>query len=133
MQLGQSLVVAEPVEGLADREGVDARIGKRDRLRRAENCLGLRDGPPELCEHRLPRLDGDHLRFRRNERTRQLAGSGAEIDYHSTVTEIELVGEPLDRLRRILRPRALVQVGNELERARIRMLKVRHAKRDRGR
>ena len=117
MELGQSLVVAEPVERLADRDAVDARVGQRDRLGRTEQRLGLGHGSAQLRQHLLAGLHGDHPCACGHERARQLAGAGAEVEHGSAGAKVELSDDPRDRLVWVFGPRALVEIGDQLERS----------------
>ena len=63
----------------------------------------------------------------------QLAGTGAEIEHCATRGQSELVRDPRDGVGRILRPRALVEVGHLFERPRVWVLQLRHDSTDRDR
>jgi hypothetical protein len=84
--------------------------------------LRLGHGTLELGSHPVAGLDRDHVRARRNKRTCELARARTEIEHRTTCSELESLGKPCNRFDRIFRARSLVHVGDELERARIRVL-----------
>ena len=59
--------------------------------------------------------------------------SRPEIEHGSALVELQLFREPRDGVSGIFGPRALVEVGNELERAGVGVLKLRHVTRGTGR
>ena len=121
------------MKGLADGDRVDARVRERDLLRRPAQRLRAGDDTLELRAHRVARLDRDHVGAGRQQCAGQLPGAGAKIENIAAGTKIQLFRDPGDCLGRILRPRPLVDVGDELEGPRLGMLQLRHATRDRGR
>ena len=80
VDLGERLVTAEPVEGLADRDRIDARVVERDRLRgsRVRRHAGKR--PLERGAHLGDGLDRDHGRPGADQQRGQLPGAGGEVE-----------------------------------------------------
>jgi hypothetical protein len=124
VQLRYRLVVAEPVECLADRDCVDGAVAERDRFGGADQRLDARQHPPQLAEHLLAGLDRDDVRAARQQRTGELSGSRTEVEHRPPRPQVELVDEPRDSVGRILRPGPLVHVGHELEGAGVWMLQL---------
>src|SRR2546422_9133051 len=121
------------MESLADCNTVHALVGQWDVLGSAAQRFDVWKCVLELGPHRLARLDRDHASACFDQRARQFSGSGAEVEDRARAPEADLAGDPIDRLLRIARTRTLVQVGDELEAARVGMLELRHAKTGRGR
>src|SRR6266487_3808897 len=117
MQFGDRLVLPEPMEGLADRNTVHAVVWHWDGLGRAAQRFDVRQRVLELGTHGIPGLDRDDARAGADQRAGQFSGPGAQVEDRARAPEADLAGEPVDRLLRIAGPRALVQVGDELEAA----------------
>ena len=116
MELGDRLLVAEPVEPLSDRDRVDAVLRQRNAFCGSAYCFDARNRLHQLGTHRVTGLDGDDVRTRLEQRARQLAGSGREIEHSPARPQVQLLGEPGDGCRWIARPRAFVEIRDELER-----------------
>src|SRR5581483_2309648 len=65
---------------LRGEDGVDRRVGERDRLGGAGTRVGLGYDPLEHRPHRVERLDRDHMRVATGEHLRELSGAGPEIE-----------------------------------------------------
>ena len=91
----------EPVERLGHRHGVDGAVGQRNRLRPARMQLDARQHPLKHAAHLVARLDGHDVGAKRDELSRELPRSGAEIEH---ATERQLLGDPGDRVGRVRRP-----------------------------
>ena len=110
--LEQRRAVVEPVERLRDRDDVGALRRKRDRLRSSLERRRLGNRRAELVEHLGERLDRRHPVTEIDERPRQLARAGAEIDDVARL----LTCEPAHGVHGIAGARALVHIGNGAER-----------------
>ena len=115
MDLGQRLLDAEPVERLPARHHVDAAVRQRDRLGRAVEGLHVGQRREQVLAHLVDRLDGDHAGAERDERARQLAGAGGEIEDIAAGSDLEALGEPCHRRLGIAGPAALVCVRGRRE------------------
>jgi hypothetical protein len=113
--------MVEPVERLTDRDRVDARIRKRQLLRRTRERLGARDGPGELFAHLGERLDRDHACAGLDEPACQLARPCPDVGDDAPLAEREPRAEERQRLLRVARARALVELGDRAERLRDRV------------
>ena len=112
----------EPVERLADDDGIDRMVRQRDRLGRAFDRLGDGQHLLELGPHLRDWLDRDQLRAGPNELSGQLAGPRCEIEYAAPRADRKLGDQPLDRLGRVLGPTPLVCVGPRREPLRRRLV-----------
>jgi hypothetical protein len=61
------------------------------------------------------------VRAARLEAARQLPGAGREVDDDAPGAQTGALQDPVDRLRRVLRPRPLVELGDGRERVRVRV------------
>ena len=86
--------------------------GERDRLRLTRDGGHARNGRAEVRDHLRQRLDGGDPVPEGDERARQLAGPGAEIDDVAR----RLAREPAHGILGVAGPRALVGVGDAAER-----------------
>ena len=94
---------------------------ERQRLGRAgDDLCGGRD-PGEHRPHLGERLDRDHPRTGLEQRPRQLAGAGPDVDDRAPRPESEPAPQERDRVRRIAGPRPLVQLGHGAKRVGRRM------------
>src|SRR5207302_5901069 len=72
----------------------------------------LTDARTEHLAQRSLRLDRDDVQLRGQQRARQLAGSGGQIEHACTAREAKLCCECADHSRRVLRAPALVVIGD---------------------
>ena len=101
----------EPVERLADEDGVHRRIVERDRLGPpVEDAVRLRRARQHRA-HAGIGLDRDHPVEALDERARQLARAGPEVEHDGLRAEAEPRDDEVDRRRRILGPDAVVVLG----------------------
>ena len=105
--LGQRVVEIEPVEGLPRGDDVHRSVRKRECLGGAGEHLDLWEARRERRAHRGIRLDADDVVAGREQRARELAGAGPDVED----TERRGAEEPRDRRRRIPRAVTLVDVG----------------------
>ena len=110
MNLRQRSLVVEPVKRLRDDDHVSRTVGQRQTLGRSLERLDPGDDLEELRTHLRHRLDCDHACTGRRQKPRQLPGAGSDIDDGPPRPEPGPLGEPLDRLDRVRRPRALIDV-----------------------
>src|SRR4051794_26685074 len=100
-------VLVEPVERLRDGDGIDCFVAERDLLCRARDRL---DAGWDERSHFRERLHRDDVRTRREERARELACPGAEVEHGATGREAEALYEIRDGCRRVAGSCALVEV-----------------------
>ena len=114
--LGHGFVAREPVKGLGGEDGVD-RLGlERDRLGAAGERLRAGNDLLEHLPHRTVRLDRNHPREPRGERSSQLPGSCPEVDHCRVRPQVELAHDSIDQLLRPLGPAELVLASGIPER-----------------
>ncbi len=106
--LGQGVVVIEPMECLRGRHDISGRVGKRHRLGAPGDRLHIGENGLELAPHLVQRLHGRHSVPETDERTRELPGARAEIDDVARL----VAGEPPDRIVRIPGASTLVCAGD---------------------
>jgi len=111
VDLAQRLVLTEPVERLADGDGVDVAIRERHPLGGAGEDDDAAHVLLELLPHLAYGLDCDHVGAARHEQPRQLAGSRSEVEHGAARTQVETRDETLDGRRGIAGPSTLVDVG----------------------
>ena len=102
--LGQRRRVIEPMERLTTGHRVDALIAKRNLFGAADECLDVRQDPSQLTKHLRRRLHRDDVVPELDQRPRQLAGAGAEVED----TQRAIADEPANGFSRIARARSLV-------------------------
>ena len=100
---------------LRDRHGVGRLCVERERLRRTVERFGTRRRRDERRPHLRDRLHRDDARAARDEQARQLARAGADVHDRRPSTDAAALDGPLDRLGRVRRPRALVELGGRAE------------------
>ena len=105
----------EPVKGVGDGDRVDGCVGERDRLGETlAHALGSHAGGQHLAQRTL-RLDGHHVEAAGEQRSRELARAGRQVEHGGAGTDPELGRERTDHRRRVLRTTPLVGGGNRRE------------------
>ncbi len=115
MDLGERFLAAEPVKSLRRHNGVDERIGKRDRLGRSVDDRDAGQQFGQLAAHGFNRLDRDNLGPRRQESLGEFARPSSQLDDASTGGDLQNANQVLDGRRRIFRPAPFIRVGRPLE------------------
>ena len=110
--VGEGVVVVEPVERLRGDDDVGGAVGQRDRLGAPLERPNVGQHRRELRAHLVQRLDRGHTVAERDERAGQLARSGTEIDDVGRL----VAHEPADGLLRVSGAPALVGAGDLRER-----------------
>ena len=124
MDLGERLVAVEPVEGLADRDGVHEARVERDRLGRARNRPHVRKRTLQHCAHLGDGLDRHDGRPGADQERRQLARPGSEVEDDPAGPEVELPREPRDGRGRIGRTPLVIRGGRARETQRGRLVEL---------
>ena len=122
-ELAERRRVGEPVKRLAGHDRVDLAVAQWQGFGLARADVGGRRGALERRAHPGDRLDRDHAQTALEQRARQLAGAGADVQHPRARSfgQPEPFDQPVDRGRRILRPAALVALTGRLETPRCRM------------
>ena len=108
MDLRHRRVAPEVVEGVAHDDGVDPAVVERHRLRRRHDRSDRRESFLQDRSHVARRLHGDHVDTELQEPTREAARARREVDHTRTGAETAALGDPGDRLRRVLGPELVV-------------------------
>ncbi len=111
--LAHGVVVAEPVERLADEDRVDGVVLERNLRRRSGERLRLRHDLLEHGAHPCEGLDGDHALEAAHKLARELARAGREVEHDG----VGLHRHRTERRLRIAGPPSFVRVCRALERA----------------
>ena len=122
-ELAERRRVGEPVERLAGHDRVDLGVAQWQGFGLARADVGGRRGALERGAHPGDRLDRDHAQTSLEQRARQLAGAGADVQHPRARSfgQPEPFDQPVDRGRRIVGPAALVALTGRLETPRCRM------------
>ena len=108
-ELGDRLACIEPVERLADEDGVDARVVEWDRLRAARERRAVHRA------HALVRLDRDDAREPPRELPRQASRSRRQVEHARACVELERLLRAVERGSRVRWPDAVVRLGDGAE------------------
>ena len=118
VDLGRSLLDPKPVKGRGGHDRVYRAALQRDRLGCCVEHLDFRHGSLELGAHPFQRFDRNHPHTGGDELAGQLARAGAKVYDRSPRTKPEAPSKPVDRGRRVIGPRAVVQLPDRPEAAR---------------
>ena len=89
MDLGQSIIAAEPVKSLADGNGTSSGVRQGNLLRGPFQNLGGGDDGAEHFPHPFHRLDGDNARTGGEQETGQFARPGGQVDDGGTAVYVQ--------------------------------------------